>query len=121
MFDTRVKIVSSADLLAYAQAHPELPVVAGYFDPMWAPHAMRLRELAGASKLLVLVEPKANALLSDRARAELVASFGVVERVAVLTDDATREQVGARLIDERKSDEARYQTLAGHVRKRNNV
>ena len=121
MFDTRIKIVSSADLLAYAQAHPELPIVAGYFDPMWAPHAVRLKELAGPSKLLVLVEPKANALLSDRARAEVVASFGVVELVTVVTDDAAREQFGARVIDERKSDEARYQSLADHVRKRNNV
>lgn len=121
MFDTRAKILSSAELLAYARAHPELPIVAGYFDPMWAPHAARLNELAGSAKLLVLVEPKADGLLSDRARAELVASFAVVERVAVVTDDATHEQFGPGVIDERQGDEARYQTLASHVRKRNNV
>lgn len=121
MFDTRAKILSSADLLAYAQAHPELTIVAGYFDPMWAPHASRLKELAGSTKLLVLVEPKVDALLSDLARAELVASFGVVERVAIVSDDPTREQFGPRVIDERYGDEARYQALASHVRKRNNV
>ena len=80
-----------------------------------------MNELAGSAKLLVLVEPKADGLLSDRARAELVASFAVVERVAVVTDDATHEQFGPGVIDERQGDEARYQTLASHVRKRNNV
>ena len=121
MFDTRAKILSSAGLLAYAQAHPELPIVAGYFDPMWAPHAARLKELAGARKLLVLVAPKEGALLSDRARAELVASFGVVERVAIVSDEAAREKFGPRVVDERQGDEERYRALAEHVRKRNNV
>ena len=121
MFDTRAKIISSSDLLAYAQAHPDLPVIAGYFDPMWAPHAARLQELSAGKKLLVLVEPKIDALLSDRARAELVASFGVVGRVAVATDDAVRRLLGARVTDERKGDEERYAALAAHVRQRNNV
>ena len=119
MFDTRAKIISSAGLIAYAQAHPELPCVAGYFDPMWAPHAERFHEIAGTAKLLVLVEPKAGALLSDQARAELVASFGVVERVAIATDESIRDAFGGRLIDERKGDDERYQTLVEHVRKRN--
>ena len=121
MFDTRVKILSPAALLAFAQAHPELPVVAGYFDPMWAPHAARLRELAGERKLLVLVEPKADALLSDRARAEVVASFGVVAHVAIAEDESIRQTLGPRVIDERAGDAARYQSLVEHVRKRNNV
>ena len=121
MFDTRSKIVSSDVFLSYAEAHPELPVVLGYFDPMWAPHAERLQRLAADGKLLVIVAPLETALLNDRARAELAASFGVVELVTLAADEIFNQQWGPRLKDERLGDEQRYKTLAAHVRKRNNV
>ena len=121
MFDTRSKIVTWEAFLSYAEAHPELPIVLGYFDPMWAPHAERLQSLAAAGKLLVIVSPLETALLSDRARAELVASFGMVDRVTLASDETHHPQWGTRLVDERHGDEQRYKVLAAHVRKRNNV
>ena len=121
MFDTRSKIVSPEEFLSYAEAHPELSIVIGYFDPLWAPHAGRLTALAAGGKLLVVVEPLETALLSGRARAELVASFAVVEKVTVAAGETPRLQSDTRWKDERGGDEQRYLSLAAHVRKRNNV
>ena len=121
MFDTRSKIVSPEAFLSYAEAHPELPIVLGYFDPMWAPHAERLQSLAADGKLLVIVAPLETALLNDRARAELVASFGMVDRVTLASDEILHQPWGTRLKDERLGDEQRYKSLTAHVRKRNNV
>lgn len=121
MFDTRSKIVSPADFLTYAEAHPHHKIVSGYFDPMWAPHAERLKALAADGKLLVIVEQLESPLLTSQARAELVASFGTTERVTIALDDSLRHELGSRVIDERLGDQARYEALAAHVRKRNNV
>lgn len=121
MFDTRSKIISPADFLSYAESHPDHIIVCGYFDPMWAPHAQSLTDLASDGKLLVIVEPLESPLLTSQARAELVASFGVTERVTIAHDASLRQALGLRCNDERLGDQQRYQALAAHVRKRNNV
>ena len=121
MFDTRSKIIAPSDFLSYAEAHPDHIIVCGYFDPMWAPHAQRLTALAPNGKLLVIVEPMESPLLTSQARAELVASFGITERVTIAQDTSLRQTLGLRCNDERLGDQQRYQDLAAHVRKRNNV
>jgi hypothetical protein len=58
-------------------------VVSGFFDPMLAWHAERLREIKrNSAPLLVLIADSENAILPARARAELVAALRVVDFVA---------------------------------------
>lgn len=78
--DTRAKIVS-ADRAAEL-ARSGATVVSGYFDPLIAAHADELEDLKQASSpLLVLIRSTENAILSARARAELVAALTVVDYV----------------------------------------
>jgi len=79
--DTRSKILT---LAAALQLRPPVALVTGYFDVLRADHA---RELARVRHhpLLVVVLPLANEILSQRARAELVAALRVVDYV--VTDD----------------------------------
>ena len=124
MFDTRPKIVSVAAFLAYAAAHPALPVVAVLLDPLYGPHVRRLVEIAGDRALLVMVESPTAPLLDARARAELAASLAMVECVTIVDANASamlHAQLGSRIVDERAADATRYNNLAMHVRQRNNV
>ena len=58
-------------------------MVSGYFDPLVASHAQRLAELKqDGAPLLVLISTPQDPILPARARAELVASLGVVDHVA---------------------------------------
>lgn len=84
--DTRSKILSSHE------AHKRLngqPVcwVSGYFDPLLAWH-VRLLANSGAPghALVVEVMDPPKPLLSQKARAELVAGLAMVDYVAVSTD-----------------------------------
>jgi len=79
--DTRTKIVSTEAAARLAAAGAT--VVSGFFDPLVAWHAQRLAHLKRAgAPLLVLIGTPGNAILSVRARAELVASLRVVDHVA---------------------------------------
>ena len=124
MFDTRSKIVSVEAFLDYAVAHPSLKVVAVLLDPLYGPHVRRLAEIAGDGALLVIVESAAAPLLDARARAELAAALGIVERVTIADEPASavlHAQLSGRIVDERAADQSRYSELATHVRQRNNV
>lgn len=79
--DTRTKIVSAAE--AGRIAAEGATVVSGYFDPVLAAHAGRLRELKrpGVPLLVVIADPD-DPILPTRARAELVAGLAVVDHVA---------------------------------------
>ena len=79
--DTRTKIVSSAE--AGRIAAEGATAVSGYFDPLLAGHAERLRELKRSGvPLLVLIADPEDPILPSRARAELVAGLAVVDYVA---------------------------------------
>ncbi|HWB86752.1 MAG TPA: hypothetical protein VG675_21585 [Bryobacteraceae bacterium] len=80
--DTRSKILT-ADAAARLKIEPPV-VVTGYFDPLLAAHARELEEVRRRTTpraLLVVVLPSAGELLSQRARAELVAALRVVDYV----------------------------------------
>ena len=84
--DTRAKIVDAgqARLIAAQGA----TVVSGYFDPLVASHAERLAELKNVdAPLLILIATPDDAILSARARAELVAGLAVVDYVCETADD----------------------------------
>jgi hypothetical protein len=111
MLDTRTKIVAAERVAGRT-------VVAVYFDPVVAPHAQRLQELAkehGPLAVCVCDPPKP--LLPARARAELAAALRDVELVVV--GDAALSQAVA-IIDERPADLARRAALMAHVRSRQN-
>jgi glycerol-3-phosphate cytidylyltransferase-like family protein len=95
-------------------------VVTGYFDPLLAAHA---RELAALPRpLLVAVLPRAGELLSQRARAELVAGLRVVDYVVIAenTDaDALCERLRpAQIVRLEAADARRTRQLMEHVRNR---
>lgn len=87
-------------------------VVRGYFDPVYAFHARRLREvlLPGEQLIVAVAEPK-DPLLPWRARAELVAGFAAVEYV-VHGDSVIP---GARTVDLCEEDLRARHELALHV------
>jgi glycerol-3-phosphate cytidylyltransferase-like family protein len=76
--DTRSKIQTSRP------TGPEWVTVTGYFDPLVAGHAARLRGLAEPGrKLLVIVADPPEPILEARARAELVAALACVDAVSM--------------------------------------
>jgi glycerol-3-phosphate cytidylyltransferase-like family protein len=109
--DTRIKIIEGDEAAKLAAAGAF--VVSGHFDPMVASHARSLATLKRDGKpLLVLITTPENPILPARARAELVASLGVVDHVA---EFASRIVVDVNLELE---DEMRLEKLVEHVHAR---
>jgi hypothetical protein len=119
--DTRTKIVT-ADEAAVRIARNGRParIVTGFFDPLLAEHAQRLEELAAPDRTLVaLIRTPANALLSARARAELVAGVGVVDLVVIEEGENTLARLGGdEAVREESADERRARAFIEHVRTR---
>jgi hypothetical protein len=78
-----LKIVPYQDVREMLQGKPAR-WVSGYFDPLLAEQVRRLRECAEPGQLLVveIVNPE-SPLLSQQARAELVASLSMVNYVVL--------------------------------------
>ena len=109
--DTRTKIVPGAEAAKLAAAGAT--VVSGYFDPLLAAHARRLAQLRrDHTPLLVLVSTPSDPILPARARAELVASLGVVDHVAEAAEGIEVE------INLEQEDNARLEQLIEHVHAR---
>jgi hypothetical protein len=109
--DTRTKIVPGDEAAKLAATGAF--VVSGYFDPMVASHARCLAGLKPDGKpLLVLVATPDDPILPARARAELVASLGIVNYVAEFAPGIT-VQVNIEL-----EDEIRLEKLIEHVHAR---
>jgi hypothetical protein len=112
--DTRTKIVPAADAARIAESGAT--VVSGYFDPLVAAHAERLRELKrdGSPLLVILADPE-SPILPLRARAELVAGLKAVDYVAELSagivPHVRLEQEHGRLLED----------LVAHVHTRQSV
>ena len=122
--DTRTKILAwpEAESMLREQRRNGSPlkVVTGYFDPLLAGHARRLKEVAGAgSSVVVLLATPANPLLPARARAELVAALEAVRYVVLPPDDGVEVTLRAlrthEVVREESSDARRTQELIRHV------
>jgi len=100
--DTRNKILT---LAAARRLPPPVAIAAGYFDVLRAEHARQLQALKGQSRLLLAVLPLENALLDQRARAELAAALRVVDYVV----PATREDLDALIQSLRPAAVARLE------------
>jgi bifunctional ADP-heptose synthase (sugar kinase/adenylyltransferase) len=99
--DTRTKVLSHREALAVARRLREegktLKLVVGYFDPVLAAHARRLKDAReGAAALAVIIADPPRPILPARARAELVAGLAAVDYV-VLPGDEPVEGLVARL------------------------
>ena len=83
--DTRSKILSAEKARRELDGKP-VCWVSGYFDPLLAEHVRRLRECASPGKVLAVeVREPLRPLMSQRARAELLAALKMVDYV-VLSD-----------------------------------
>ncbi len=91
--DTRSKIVdwpAAAERLKRGVAAGG-KVAVGYFDPLLAAHARRLRKTAGSGKISVVVTSPPRPILEAEARAVLVAALECVEMVTTLPADRLQE------------------------------
>jgi bifunctional ADP-heptose synthase (sugar kinase/adenylyltransferase) len=116
--DTRSKILTLAEAM---ELRPPGAIVSGYFDVLRAEHA---RELAQVHHhpLLAVVLPLAGEILSQRARAEMVAALRVVDYV-VTADDSDVERLvnGLRPVEFVRLEAAhacRTRQLMEHVHRR---
>jgi hypothetical protein len=109
--DTRNKIVTAAEAVCIAAR--AATVVSGYFDPLLASHAARLKEIKrGGVPLIVAITSSPDSILPARARAELVAGLRVVDYVTESLDGLVPH---VRLEEE---DAARLDKLIEHVHSR---
>jgi glycerol-3-phosphate cytidylyltransferase-like family protein len=105
--------------------HTPLQVVTGHFDVLLAGHVRELYQVhpdTSPRKLLVVVIPPREPVLSNRARAEMVAALGVVDYVVTAEPD-DRESLLAALEAEdvvafEAADERRARQLIEHVQRR---
>lgn len=118
--DTRAKIITPAEAQRLlAEFHPR--VVSGYFNPLRAEHARRLREVAAGNgrPLLVVVQPADSPLLDGRARTELVAALAVVDYVVSADSGAPLDWLGRvppqDRLDLGSADERLTKDLVCHV------
>lgn len=117
--DSRTKIVPAGEAARLVAAGAM--VVTGYFDPLLASHAERLRDLKrdGAPLLVVIADPE-NPILPARARAELVAGLAVVDHVVEAVDDLAAAGLTAAVRLEAE-DARRLEELIEHVHARQRV
>jgi len=99
--DTRSKIIPLRDAQQRTQDTPAR-WVSGHFDPLLAAHVQRLREHAQPGRLLIVeVTNPERPLLSQQARAELVAALGMVDYVVLGNGARTGQGGGDAKITER--------------------
>lgn len=122
MLDTRTKIVDWETALRTVRER-RTAVVTGYFDPLLAAHARRLREIhAGFERVIVVLSDPPKPLLDAGARAELVAALDMVDYVVLPQKRASSVEFerGAEVcvFREEEADEARFERLVEHVHQR---
>lgn len=121
--ETRTKIVDWESALDRARERRTV-VVTGYFDPLLAEHARRLKEIrTGFDRVIVLLSEPPAPLVDARARAELVAALDMVDYVVLpqrrASSDVEFERIAnVSVFREEEADEARFERLVEHVNRR---
>jgi glycerol-3-phosphate cytidylyltransferase-like family protein len=94
--DTRTKISRTC----FSLSGQKIQLVTGHFDPLLPEHARRLQQLTRPNQLLIVVITNPpNPLLSQTARAELVAALNMVDHV-VISQEADDAQITRQFIDD---------------------
>jgi bifunctional ADP-heptose synthase (sugar kinase/adenylyltransferase) len=120
--DTREKIVALEVALARTRG-ASTAVVTGYFDPLLAAHARRLAHIrAGRDRLIVLLSDPPHPVLDAASRAQLLAALDVIDYVVLPQECASSvesDPIGRIVVyREEAADEARFERLVEHVRRR---
>ena len=117
--DTRSKILTSADSLPRP-----ITLVAGYFDVLRAAHAgerQKVRDRTGGRPLVVVVLTCRGELLSQRARAELVAAIRVVDYVLIADNEELHRLIErlnpAEVVRLEEADRRRTRRLIEHAQR----
>lgn len=120
--DTRSKIKPLEDL-ASVLARSKWTAVVGWFDPLTAAQAKRLADAAkGDRKVLAVVLPTQDGLLSAEARAALVAAVRGVSAVVIADEQQWRstlpQNADIAIIDDLDADKKRSQEFVEFVLRR---
>ena len=111
--DTRNKIVDFEEAVNLARSQ-EVRWVTGAFDPLLAEHAQQLRTFAQRDRLLIVVVTNIEKpLLSQRARAELVAALSIVDYVVMKDGPATLREPDEMVISQEFT--SRVLAKSGHA------
>jgi len=130
IMDTRGKILSIESAIEAArgvkQQGRSLTVVTGYFDVLLAAQAKQLEAARlGGGCLMVVLLPRAQSLLSQRARAEVVAGLSMVDYVVTeINDDLEsflRHLSADNVISRQIADEEQTRLLMEHVHVRHSL
>jgi bifunctional ADP-heptose synthase (sugar kinase/adenylyltransferase) len=116
--DTRDKIVP-VDQLAAKLGEGEWLAVIGKFDPLTLGQAERLAQAGSeGTAILAVVEPAAECLLPQEARAILVAALKSVQMVVVAEADAVAKFPRVQIARDDDGDRQRSLAFVEHVRGR---
>ncbi|MGD0497812.1 MAG: hypothetical protein ABSC23_05185 [Bryobacteraceae bacterium] len=120
--DTRAKILTPA---AARRLPAPVAIATGLFDVLRAGHVRELRqarEAAPGARLVAVALPMENAVLDQRARAELAAALRVVDYVVIANRDEAHSLIDAldpvRVVRLEAADERRVSQLREHVHRR---
>ena len=127
--DTRFKIISAGNASELAgrlkRQGRKLLVVQGSFDLLLATHALSLqkaRDNAGGTSLMVLLTQPSVPLLSEQARAELLAGLHMVDYVVTAGNGSAKEFLDrlepGELASAPVDDEEHTRQLIEHVHRR---
>jgi hypothetical protein len=130
--DTRAKILTLASAVETARRVKgegrKVTAVTGYFDVVLAAQVRDLeivRKSAGSGCLMVILCPPAQSLLSERARAEIVAGLGMVDYVVIAGDEDLeaflRRLPADEVISRQAADEEQTRLLMEHVHGRHSL
>jgi bifunctional ADP-heptose synthase (sugar kinase/adenylyltransferase) len=130
--DTRAKILSTESALETARrvTHEgrRLTVVTGYFDVLLAAQVRELKAACnstGSGCLMAVLLPCAQSLLSQRARAEIVAGLGMIDYVVIAGNDEVeaflRRLPADNVISRQHADEEQMRLLIEHVHGRHSI
>ena len=130
--DTRAKILTIESAIETARRVKgegrKVTAVTGYFDVVLAAQVRDLeivRKSAASGCLMVVLLPRAQSLLSQRARAEVVAGLSMVDYVVTeISDDLDsflRRLPADHVISRQTADEEQTRLLMEHVHVRHSI
>jgi bifunctional ADP-heptose synthase (sugar kinase/adenylyltransferase) len=123
--DTRSKIVTLERALELS-SRVRTAFVSGYFDPVTAEHARRLRERkAGHDVLVAAISNPSDPVLDERARAEVLAALEMVDYVVLPREGVACLPAGTEpnvsVFREETADEERLQRLVERVHQKHGL
>jgi len=93
-----------------------LTLLIGFFDPFYAPHVVRLSQVAtGGAQLVVALDDPPEPLIARAKRAEIVAALAMVDAVVLDANEALSVLRPEVVLDDREEDLLRTSRLCQDV------